>query len=479
MEVVFIMVNKKLSTVTLGTFIGMTIALAASIRNIPDVAAAGWPMFIYMGVATFLFALPICLIAGEFGSTFPEQGGPELWVRNTLGDNFGFATSWLLWTILFPGMVVVASALPPLIATAINIPKLGTNNIFTLIVILVSFWGMTFLNRHFDMARITGKWVDWIGIYIPFIVMTILGVAAVIKTGIHSNSILQGCHPQNILPIGKEAKSLAFFSPIALIFEGIELSSVYITRLKKKSYYPIGVLATLVFMLVLNVINGFMEAAIISPSKINLNNIVQPIVVYNQILGLPSWINNVFSILVGIGVCVQLSAWVSGPGKTMLASARDGYVTPKLKFWKKDRFGDSPSIMYVQAIVVSVFSCAYLLIPDINRAFLDLVNATSVIYCTVYVFMAIGFIKMRVTEPNLKSDFKVGNTFVAWLIGLVLIVTIGVIMVATFIVGNLFNFLVVAIISAVIIILPFIFYHFKRPSWATEVKALIKADNKN
>ncbi|WP_225360421.1 amino acid permease [Limosilactobacillus reuteri] len=226
--------------------------------------------------------------------------------------------------------------------------------------------------------------------------------------------------------------------------------------------------------LVLNLINGFMESAIISPSKINLNNIVQPIIVYNQILGLPAWINNIFSILVAIGVCVQLSAWVSGPGKTMLASARDGYISPKLKFWKKDKFGDSPAIMYVQAIVVSIFSCAYLLIPDINRAFLDLVNATNVIYCMVYIFMAVGFIKMRVKEPNLKSDFKVGNSTVAWIIGIVLIVTIIVIMVATFIVGTLFNFIIVAGISAVIIILPFIFYHFKKDSWATEVKALIK-----
>lgn len=209
-------------------------------------------------------------------------------------------------------MVVVASALPPLIATAINMPKLGTNNIFTLIVILISFWGMTILNRHFDMAKITGKWGDWIGIYIPFIVMTILGIAAVVKTGIHPTSILQSFSPEKIIPLGSGAKSLAYFSPIALIFVGIELSSVYITRLKKTSEYPIGVLATLAFMLILNLINGFMESAVVAPTEINLNNIVQPIIIYNKILGLPSWINNVFSILVAVGVCIQLSAWVSG-----------------------------------------------------------------------------------------------------------------------------------------------------------------------
>lgn len=61
------------SKVSLMTFIGMTVALAASIRNIPDVAGSGWTMFFYMGIAAFIFALPICLISGEFGSTFPEK----------------------------------------------------------------------------------------------------------------------------------------------------------------------------------------------------------------------------------------------------------------------------------------------------------------------------------------------------------------------------------------------------------------------
>ena len=61
------------SKVGLGTFIGMTVALAASIRNIPDVAGSGWTMLIYIGVAKFLFELPICLISCEFCSTYHEK----------------------------------------------------------------------------------------------------------------------------------------------------------------------------------------------------------------------------------------------------------------------------------------------------------------------------------------------------------------------------------------------------------------------
>lgn len=93
---------------------------------------------------------------------------------------------------------------------------------------------MTILNRYLDMAKITGKWGTWIGVYIPFIIMTVLGIAALVKSGIHPNSVLQSFSFRKIIPTGNGIKSLTYFSPIALIFIGIELSSVYITRMKKQ-----------------------------------------------------------------------------------------------------------------------------------------------------------------------------------------------------------------------------------------------------
>lgn len=465
------------SKVGLMTFIGMTVALAASIRNIPDVAGSGWTMFFYMGIAAFLFALPICLISGEFGSTFPEKGGPELWVNNSLGPSFGFATSWLLWVQMFPGMVMVASALPPLLATAINQDKLGTNNIFTLIVILVVYWIITFLNMKFDMAKITGQIGAWLGIYIPLAVMTILGICAEIKSGIHPASILGHFNATKLIPDPTDMKSLQYFSPIIFIFTGIEMSSVYITRIKKVSYYPIGVLITLVFMFLLNTVNGFLESAVVPSSQIDLNNIVQPVIVFDKILGLPSWIANIFSILVFIGVSVQLSAWASGPGKTIISSAQKGLYPPKFKFWKTDKFGDSHTVLLTQATIISLFALVYLLIPGINAAFLELVNATTVLYCVVYVFMAIGFIKLRLQKPNLKRPFKVGNTFIAWIVSIVLIATIIIALIATFAVGTLSNFIVVAIISIVLTLLPFWFVKIRKDSWTTEVKNLMTKYN--
>lgn len=76
--------SKQITTMT---FIGMTCALVASVRNIPDVAATSWTMIFYMLVAVLLYAFPITLISGEFAGMFPQKGGPELWVSNALGKN--------------------------------------------------------------------------------------------------------------------------------------------------------------------------------------------------------------------------------------------------------------------------------------------------------------------------------------------------------------------------------------------------------
>ncbi|MDU4834480.1 MAG: amino acid permease, partial [Enterococcus faecium] len=154
--------SKQITTMT---FIGMTCALVASVRNIPDVAATSWTMIFYMLVAVLLYAFPISLISGEFAGMFPQKGGPELWVSNALGKKWGFVVSWLLWVQMFPGMVMVASALAPLFGNIIDNVPLGLNSKFTLVVILVVYWIITFLNLKFDMAKIGGKVGVWLGLY--------------------------------------------------------------------------------------------------------------------------------------------------------------------------------------------------------------------------------------------------------------------------------------------------------------------------
>lgn len=109
------MTHTKNYRYTLLTFIGLTMALVANVRSIPTIAATGWEQLLYMGIAFACFALPLALISGELGTTFPNNGGSQLWVKESLGNKWGFVVAWLSWTQMFPSMIMTASTLAPLI----------------------------------------------------------------------------------------------------------------------------------------------------------------------------------------------------------------------------------------------------------------------------------------------------------------------------------------------------------------------------
>ena len=140
-----------------------------------------------------------------------------------------------------------------------------------------------------------------------------------------------------------------------------------------------------------------------------LNNIAQSISIYCQILGLPHIIVNIFSLLVFVGVAVQLSAWASGPAKTVTRKCQKRSYPPKFNFWKTNQFDVSKSVILTQSTIISIFALFYLLIPGVNQAFLMLVNSTTVIYCIVYVIMGIAILKLRQAHPEYKRPFRIGK----------------------------------------------------------------------
>ncbi|MFV0559295.1 MAG: amino acid permease [Enterococcus sp.] len=469
------MAESKTKQITTLTFIGMTCALVASVRNIPNVAATGWTMLFYMLVAVLFYAFPISLISGEFAGMFPQNGGPELWVSNSLGKKWGFVVSWLLWVQMFPGMVMVASALAPLFGNIINNVSLGLNSKFTLAVILVVYWIVTLLNLKFDMAKIGGKIGVWLGLYIPLVMMLGLGVASLIKVGILPHGTLGNFSFGKLIPDAKTVRSFVYFAPIMFIFTGIEMSSVYITRLKNpvKTYIR-GIFVALIFLFLINTLNAFVVANVVPKGQMELDNIAQAITIYCQILGLPHIVVNIFSLLVFVGVAVQLSAWASGPAKTVTASARKGAYPPKFNFWKTNQFDISKSVILTQSTIISIFALFYLLIPGVNQAFLMLVNSTTVIYCIVYVIMGIAILKLRKTHPEYKRPFRIGKkngkgNLGAWFVVLILLAAILISVSLTMKAGSLINFIAVAVINVILFVVPLGIEKIKKPSWEQEI----------
>lgn len=467
-----------LSKITLATFIGLTFSLVAG-PYYSTLTATGWNMFLFMGIAVIGFALPIALISGEFGTTFPGQGGPELWVKNTLGPKWGFVTSWLIWAAMFPSMVVVGTGFAPMVALLLKKESLIENSMFTLAVILGLVWCMTLLNLKFDMAKVNGKFGIWLGLYIPVVMLFILGVFTFVKIGLNPDSILGTFSWSKLVPKSFTSGSGMYFSGIIFIFLGIEMSSVFITRLKKPSQqYAKGVITSLILLALFSLVNSFLVANVIPAGKIQLNNGAQPLQLFADRLGLPYFVVQIFCLLSIVSVLTNMSTWFISAQKTITASAREGDFPEKFKFWKTNKFNSSNTLLFVQAIAITILSGAYVVIPGINKVFVIITNSGTMIYCLAYTLMALGFISMRRKSPDTEHPFRVGkkgNGLGFFFAGL-LIVTIVFALTLTFMSNTIENLIFVLIFVGILFSIPLIIYNKKKASWLTDVQKEMAKD---
>lgn len=466
------MSKSEVNKISLGTFVGLTMALCATVRSIPTLAAVGWTLIFYSIFAVLFFAGPISMISGEFATMLPQEGGPQLWVKTALGGKWGFVVAWLLWVQMFPGMVMVASTLGPLLGNTFGNVALGNNHWFVLGCILIIYWIITFLNIKFDMAKVGGNIGVWLGVYIPVIVMLVLGLLSAFKVGLLSNGYLGNFSLSKTIPDFQHIDSLKYLAGITFIFVGIEMSSVYMPRLKDATKnYTKSVFIALIGLVLLNVINALFVANVVPDGKLELANITQPILIYCNILGLPEIIGNIFSFMVFIGVLLQLSAWVTGPSKTIIQVAREGFLPPKFGFYRENKFGVSRNVVLTQSVVISLFALLYGVMDDVSTVFLILTNATTIIYCIVYILIAISIIVMRKNQPDRERPYRIGKSGngLVWLVSCMLILSIVIVIAATLITGTLVNGLLVGIITLVMFVIPLIINSYKKDWWKTTI----------
>lgn len=460
---------------TLISFIGLTMAMIANVRSVPMIAATGWQQLVYMAFASLCFALPLCLIAGEFGTTFPGNGGPQLWTKNGLGHKWGFVVAWLSWAQMFPGLIMASSTLGPLIGQALGQQALITSHSFALICILIATWVITLCSLKWNVARLSGNYGVWIGVYIPAAMLLILGIAATLKTGINQHSYLGVFSWHKLCGNIFNLKSLSYYGAIVFTFAGLEMTSVYIPQLKDANHnYLRGIAISLGFLIFLNTLNGLMTSNAIPQGQIQLANVSQPIAIYCHILHLPSWLANIFGLCVAIGIILQIASWVNGPCHTITQVAREGLLPAKWHFHQTNQYDISKPLLWTQIVILTLFALIYGCARNVNAIFLTLTNATSVIYMTVYAIMALALIKLRYRQPHLKRPFHIGGQNQrngwAWLTCGALWLAVITVFIAIIVTNSLMNDLLVLSIACIMIAIPLIICHYHNPQWLQQVE---------
>lgn len=461
-------IQKSKKVLGVFTLAMINVALICSLRGLPMMAEYGLSIVFFLIVAVILFLIPVSFASAELATGWPKKGGLYAWVKEAFGEKWGFIAICLQWIqnlVFYPTALAATAAT---IAYLIN-PELASNQIYTLIVILIVYWGALFIN--FKGMKISGA-ISTIGtilgILLPGIVLIVLGFAWLSSD---QTSQIQ-FSVKSLVPDLSSIQNIVFLTGVFLFFAGMEVSGVHAMEVKNpQKDYPKAILYSAIIVVGIFLLGSLAISIILPKEQISLTaGIMQTFsTVFNKFnLG---WAIPVIVILAAPGMIVQVSSWIAGPSRGLLATAENGDLPP---VFQKVNKNDMPvNIMIFQGIVVSVISCIFLFMPSVSSSFWILTDLAALLYLTVYIIMFLAVIKLRKTQPNTPRPFKIpGNTIGLWffvilgIIACILAFVLGFVPPSQIDTGGLFFYEAFLSIGFLVLFsFPFILYHFKKPSW--------------
>lgn len=460
----------KLSVTTLAI---MNITAVVSLRGLPSEAIYGLSSAFYYLFAAIVFLIPTSMVAAELAAMFSDkQGGVFRWVGEAFGPRTGFLAIWLQWiesTIWYPTVLTFGAVSIAFIGmNGASDVALASNKVFTLVTVLAIYWIATFIAlKGLDWVGKISKWGGMIGTIIPAALLIILGIIY-IATGGHNNMDMS----QSFFPDLTKLDNLVLASSIFLFYAGMEMMGVHVMEVNNPSRnYPkaiiIGSLATVCIF----VLGTFALGVVIPVKDINLTQ--------SLLIGFDnyfrhfhiSWAGPVIAIALMFGVLAGVLTWVAGPSKGIYTVGKAGYLPPF--FQKSNSSGVQRNILLIQGGIVTLLSLLFVVMPSVQSFYQILSQLTILLYLIMYMLMFAAAIVLRYKMKSAPRPFRLGKgNALMWILGVTGFAGSLLAFVLSFIppgqinTGNNTVWYAVLIIGCIVmVVIPFIIYAMRKPSW--------------
>lgn len=433
--------NHSKKVLSVFSLVMINIIAVDSLRTLPISAKLGLSLISYYIVAAFAFFIPVALVAAELATAYPNTGGIYVWVREAFGRRAGFITIWLQWiynVVWYPTMLAfIAATLSYLIA-----PQLANNKFYLLGTALSLFWLFTLLNCFgMKLSSIVSIIGATVGTVLPMLVIIILGVVWMFQ-----GRPMAVNYPSSWLPDFSSLGNLSLFSAVLFGLIGMEMSAVHAEEVKNPQRdYPRALLySTLIIISTLSL--GSLAIVIVVPndSLSVVSGLIDAYSIFFSSYNMP-WMTSVIAILIILGGLSGVSAWIIGPTKGLLVSARDGSLPAR--FSRVNKYGAPVTILITQGIIFTILSTIFILLDSINAAYWILSDLSAQMALLVYIIMFSAAIKLRYSRPDHPRGYTIPGGIVAmWLVagtGIVCCVTamiVGFIPPSQIPIGNVYFF---------------------------------------
>lgn len=403
--------NHSKKVLNVFSLVMINIIAVDSLRTLPISAKLGLSLISYYIVAAFAFFIPVALVAAELATAYPSTGGIYVWVREAFGRRAGFITIWLQWiynVVWYPTMLAFISAtLAYLIA-----PELGNNKFFLLGTGLSLFWFFTILNcfgmKLSSLVSIVGA---TIGTIVPMFVIITLAIVWMFQ-----GRPVAVNYPSSWLPDFSSLGNISLFSAVLFGLIGMEMSAVHAEEVKNPQRdYPKALFYSTI-LIISTLAMGSLAIVIVVPndSLSVVSGLIDAYHVFFNSYHMP-WMTSVIAVLIILGGLSGVSAWIIGPTKGLLVSARDGSLPAR--FSRVNKYGAPVTILFTQAIIFSVLCTIFIFLDSINAAYWMLSDLSAQMALLVYIIMFASAIKLRYSSPDHPRGYTIpGGNIVMWIV---------------------------------------------------------------
>ena len=407
--------NTNSSKTTLGVFTMsmLTVAAVLCLRNLPSMADYGWSIIFYLVMACLFFFIPSALVSAELASTYPEEGGVYLWVKQAFGPKWGFVAIFMQWVENLPWFPACLTFVASALAYVID-PKLATNKWFVFFVILASLWLATFLN--FKGMRISA-FLSSSGVLAGTVVPGVAIILMVIVYLLNGEPVqISFDHGRALIPNLDNSTQLMLLAGMMVALSGMEMSSVHVTEMKNPARsFPKAIFIAAAVVILLSVAGSLAIAAVVPPAKLSLAaGVCEAFEDIFKALHC-AWLTPILCFLLAYGALTMVVTWVLGPSKGVLQVAREGYLP---EYWQKRNAQGMPvRILVLQGVISSLLATAVLFMPTISNAFWIMSALTAQLYMVMYLFMFAAAIRLRYSQPDKERPYRIpGGKAGIWLV---------------------------------------------------------------
>lgn len=396
------MTNSTRAYLTTFSLTMITVGSVDSIRNLPATALFGSHLIFFFIVAAIFFLIPCALVSAELSASWPEHGGIYGWLKEAFGTRLGFVGIWFQWienVIWYP---TILSFVAGTLGYLIN-PELIHNRAFLIVTILSCFWGATFINlRGIESSARFSSLCSIAGLLLPMTL--IIGLGSLWLLGGHTNQI--SFHVHDILPDMQQSNIWVALTGIMMSFCGVEIATVHAADVADPQRSFPRALFYSVLIILLTLMFGSLAIAVVLPvGSISLvAGIMQAFDAFFAAYQL-HWCLPFIAVMLVLGGLGGVSNWIIAPTKGLLIAARDGNLPPIMR--NTNEHGAPRYLLIAQALIVSVLSLVFLLMPTVNGSYWLLTALAAQVYMLMYMMMFIAAIVLRLRYPVRQTLFRI------------------------------------------------------------------------